>query len=214
MRSGAATVPRQRLLTLEQWGDLDEEVEGELVDGVLEEEEMPSVLHEIVVAWLLGVLQRWARRRGGLVLGSEAKLAVRKARGRKPDLSVYRRGALPRPADQVIRVTPEIVVEVTSPRPRDARRDRVEKPSDYAVCGARQYWIIDPELRTLEILQLDARGRYVHRIGASRGTLTRIPGCPGLRLPLDELWREIDATAAEGSPPVRARTRPRAPARR
>ena len=50
MTTGAAGPARA--MTLEEWAALDEEVEGELVDGILEEEEMPSFLHEIVVAWL------------------------------------------------------------------------------------------------------------------------------------------------------------------
>lgn len=39
-------------MTLQEWGELDEDVEGELVDGALEEEEMATVLHELVVRWL------------------------------------------------------------------------------------------------------------------------------------------------------------------
>ena len=40
-------------MTLAEWGDLDEDVEGELVDGILEEEEMPTWLHELIVAWFV-----------------------------------------------------------------------------------------------------------------------------------------------------------------
>ena len=61
----AAAMPERTTMTLEDWAALDEDVEGELVDGVLEEEEMPSFLHEIVVAWLIQTLGNWARRRRG-----------------------------------------------------------------------------------------------------------------------------------------------------
>ena len=178
-------------MTLEEWGNLDEDVEGELVDGLLEEEEMATFLHELVVMWLARALGAWARRRQGYVAGSEAKIAVGTRRGRKPDLSVYLRGRAPAPADSLVRVAPHLVVEVISPRPRDARRDRVDKISDYAGAAIRYYWILDPQLRTLEVLELDASAHYRVALARSRGRM-RIPGCPGLVLDLDDLWAEID----------------------
>jgi len=191
-------------MTLEEWGDLDEDIEGELVDGILEEEEMATFLHEIVVVWLAQALRSWVRQRHGYVAGSEAKIAVGPRRGRKPDLSVYLRGKAPALADTLVRTPPHIVVEVISPRPRDARRDRVEKISDYARTGIRYYWILDPQLRTLEILELEARAHY--RVAAARsGGSLRIPGCPGLVLTLDELWAEVDE--AERQPKQRLKKR-------
>jgi hypothetical protein len=41
---------------------------------------------------------------------------------------------------------------------------------------------------SLEILELNAQGRYLHVLGASSGTLQKIPGCEGLPLDLDALW--------------------------
>src|SRR2546422_945471 len=127
MRRSATAISKLKPMTLEEWGNLDEDVEGELVDGVLEEEEMATFLHEIVVIWLASTLRAWARRRHGYVTGSEAKIAVGPRRGRKPDLAVYLRGQAPALADSLVQIPPHLVVEVISPRPRDARRDRVDK---------------------------------------------------------------------------------------
>src|SRR5207244_4880607 len=129
MRRAAAV--SERSMTLAEWAALDEDVEGELVDGLLEEEEMPSVLHEAIVVWLSALLHSWARRRRGLVTGSETKLAVGSRRGRKPDLCVFLPPALPARWDTLVRIPAHCVVDVTSPRPRDVRRARVEKPADY-----------------------------------------------------------------------------------
>ena len=79
----------RRAMSIDEWASLPEDEPGELVDGYLQEEEMPGLLHEIVVAWLLRVLGSWAATRGGLVFGSEAKFAVSAGRGRKPDLGMY-----------------------------------------------------------------------------------------------------------------------------
>jgi Uma2 family endonuclease len=178
-------------MTLEEWGNLDEDIEGELVDGLLEEEEVATFLHEIVVAWLTSTLRAWVRPRHGYVAVSEAKIVVGERRGRKPDVSVYLRGKIPALTDTLVRTLPHVVAEVLSPRPRDARRDRVDKIADYAAAGIRYYWILDPQLRTLEVFERDARGRYRLTVARGEGQI-RIPGCSGLVLNLDELWAEVD----------------------
>jgi Uma2 family endonuclease len=184
---------KPKTMTLEEWADLDEDVAGELVDGVLEEEEMPSFLHEIIVTWLIAALHGWAERKGGQVAGSEAKIAVAPRRGRKPDVSVYLHEQ-PAAEDTLIRVTPHLVVEVASPRPRDARRDRVEKLRDYARAGIRFYWVVDPRLRSLEVFELAANGRYSLALSAGDGR-ARIPGCAGLVIDLDRLWKKVDTAS-------------------
>ncbi len=184
-----AAAEKLTVMTLQQWADLDEDDEGELVDGVLEEEEMPTVLHEVVVGYLFAFLRAWVTRRKGLVLGSEAKIAVGPRRGRKPDLSAFV-GAVPSLDDALIRVAPLLVVEVLSPRPRDVRRDRIDKLRDYARAHVRYYWIVDPKLRLIEVLEL-SRNRYSTALAASTGRV-KLPGL-GVVLDLDALWAEVDA---------------------
>ncbi len=192
-----STTPPPLELSLADWWALAEDEPGELVDGFLEEEEMPDFVHEILVSWLVHFFHGHVSRRGGFVVGSETKLAVAPDRGRKPDLAVYLPGR-PRPtARGPIDVPPDVAVEVVSPSPRDGRRDRVEKVAEYAAFGIRYYWIVDPQLRSLEILELGPEGFYVHLLGVSRGVVEEVPGCEGLRLDVDALWAEIDRVEAE-----------------
>jgi Uma2 family endonuclease len=95
----------------------------------------------------------------------------------------------------LITVPPDIAVEVITPTPRDARRDRVEKPNEYAEFGVRFYWLVDPELRTVEIYELGSDGRYTRAWAASDGTTTNVPGCDGLLMNLDALWARVDKLA-------------------
>jgi Uma2 family endonuclease len=180
-------------LSLDEWFALAEDEPGELVDGRLEKEEEPDYLHELLVVLLGRLLGNWIFPHVGLVAGSNAKFAVGSGRGRKPDLTVYLPGSRRPPARGLIRVPPDIAIEIVSPRPRDGRRDRVEKLADYAAFGVAWYWLLDPQLRSLEILELDSQGRYLHVLGASTGTLEKIPGCEGLTLDLDALWAAIDS---------------------
>src|SRR5947199_5682343 len=188
-----AESPAAPELSIEEWFALPEDEPGELVEGRLVEEEGPDYLHELLVALLVRYLGDWIFPRGGLVAGSEAKFAVSDRRGRKPDLTIYLPGSRRPPARGLIRVPPDIAIEIVSPTPRDGRRDRVEKTAEYAAFGVAWYWLLDPQLRSLEILQLDPQSRYIHVLGASTGVLETVPGCEGLTLDLDALWVAIDS---------------------
>jgi len=183
-------------MSLEEWAALPEDEPGELVDGQLVEEEVVGYAHEVVVGWLIHILRGWVVARGGFVGASDARFAVRPTRGRKPDLTVYLPGSRKPPAHGLIQVPPDIAVEVVSPTPRDGRRDRVEKVKEYAGFRVRWYWIVDPQLRSLEIFELGADGRYTYALGAGDGVLDVVPGCEGLTLDLDALWSELDRFVA------------------
>ena len=127
MSAVAEPVPFQSL-TVEQWADLDDDVEGELVDGELVEEEMATPLHEMSAARLLKLLSFWVDPLGGFVFGAEVKLALSKRRGRKADVIVYLPGQpLPGRNVSATRRPPSIAVEVISSSPRDLRRDIVTR---------------------------------------------------------------------------------------
>ena len=186
-------------LSLAEWFALPEDERGELVDGHLVEEEVPNYVHEILVILLGSLLRGWFVPRGGFVGGSDAKLAVGPKQGRKPDLTVYLAGTPLPPASGIITQPPDIAIEIVSPTPRDGRRDRVEKVVDYAAFRVRYYWLLDPQLRSLEILERGPQGRYEHLLGATAGKVD-IPGSDGFVLDLDAVWAEIERfEACEGS---------------
>lgn len=187
-------------MTVHEWAAMPEDEPGELCDGVLEEEEVAGVIHEIAVLWLGALLRTWIVALGGVALGSDVKYALSNLRGRKPDLSVFFPGRPALPPWGAVTICPDIAVEIVSPSAADQRRDRIAKLADYASFGVRFYWLLDPAARLFEILELGANGRYQHVLGASEGKLLEIPGCAGLALDLDELWREIDQLAPENPP--------------
>jgi len=188
-------------LSLDEWLALPEDEDGELVDGLLVEEEMPSFVHEFLMVLLARLFVDWVVPRGGFLAGSDVKYALGTSRGRKPDLSLYLPGSPPPPPTGPISEPPDLVVEILSPTPRDGRRDRVDKVAEYAAFGIRYYWILDPQLRSLEILELGQDGRYSHALGASSGVVESPPGCDGLRVDLDALWAEIDRLEAAAKRP-------------
>jgi Uma2 family endonuclease len=184
-------------IPIEQWAELPEDDDRELVDGTLVAGEMPSSVHEAVLVWLTRLLAGWASTCGARVFGAGLRFAVSPTRGRMPDLTVFFAGRPRPPQTGASHRPPSIAVEVVSPSPADERRDRVEKLEEYARFGVSYYWIVDPELRTFEILELDDGGHYRHLVGMTDGVVDPVPGCPALSLDVAALWREIDGLLAE-----------------
>jgi Uma2 family endonuclease len=54
-----------------------------------------------------------------------------------------------------IRGAPDLAIEILSPGAENARRDRVAKRYLYAKFGVKEYWVVDPLVRQIEIYRLD-----------------------------------------------------------
>jgi Uma2 family endonuclease len=164
---GVSSVVPRRLLTWRQFAAIDEgaQMRGvELVDGELEEGEVPTRKHGRIVTRLIMLLGPWLERSGGgELLSQDNRVRIGPRRVRKPDLVLVRRADNPVFEDETLVSPPFIIVEVITKTARDEHRDRVTKLADYESLGAQQYWIIDPDIDRLEVYTL-ADGLF----GASR----------------------------------------------
>jgi len=73
-----------------------------------------------------------------------------------PDLAFYNKHSLANPKvlknPHYLLFAPHLIIEVISPSTK--RNDRVHKVKAYAEFSVKNYWIIDPENKTLEALEL------------------------------------------------------------
>lgn len=174
-------------VTWDEFVELEEDDLRELVDGVLVEVEVPDLLHENAVSVLNQRLRNWAdAAHAGLVLASGYKVRITDRRGVMPDVQFIAKQRIEL-ADRkgFTRGMPDLVVEVVSPS--SGRYDRVVKLGWYATAGVREYWIVDPEDRTLERLVLES-GRYVIAASLADDAVFEPESFPGLSIPLAELW--------------------------
>jgi Uma2 family endonuclease len=131
----------------------------EFKQGTLEFLSITYSLHQDIVQFLFLALHQDAAATGC----GRAYIAPLRARTiagfiREPDVLLVR-------PDQIVDrrrpvVGAELVMEVISEGKRNRDRDLVEKRSEYAAAGIREYWIIDPETRCIEVLALTAGGEY------------------------------------------------------
>jgi Uma2 family endonuclease len=81
---------------------------------------------------------------------------------------------------------PDLVVEILSPS--TAQNDRLRKFNAYLKMGVREYWIIDPDSKTLNVNILD-QGRYVSNMYGLADTAP-VTVLPGLAIDLKQVFEE------------------------
>jgi Uma2 family endonuclease len=114
----------------------------------------------------------------------------------RPDLSGWRRNRLPAPGTmRPIDIVPDWICEVISPS--TASYDRVTKRALYSTHGVAFYWLLDPDARTLEALELRA-GEWLERGAFDDSSNARIPPFTEIELEVGRLFlpREADGEPA------------------
>jgi len=129
----------------------------ELWDGELTVAPAPSFQHQEISLRFYKLLDAWVgRKRCGKVVAAPVDMVLTSRRSVQPDVlfvSTEQLGII----KENVRGAADLVAEVLSPGTR--RRDRFDKRDLYEQHGIREYWIIDPEAQTVEVLSLEA-GEY------------------------------------------------------
>ncbi len=104
----------------------------------------------------------------------------------QPDLIFVSQSRLSIISPTCIEGAPDLLVEILSPS--TAHRDRTQKARLYAGAGVPEYWLVDPEARTVTVLALH-RGAYAQR--ELRGDRIRSEILPGLEIDQRALFAGI-----------------------
>ena len=141
-----------------QWAD--EDTNAEWVDGEVVWMS-PVSLDSGDVTHFLSVLMRMYAEHYDLGSVYSERVLMRLATrpsGREPDVvfvakqrrAILKKTFIDGPADLVIEVIGE----------ESRTRDRLDKYQEYERAGVREYWIVDPENRSVDFYQLDANGKF------------------------------------------------------
>ncbi len=128
----------------------------ELIRGELFVSPPPGEMHEEISARLTRLLDPYvAANRLGLTYHSRAVLRFEESQS-EPDLMIrHSRAGRPKHAkvddDWLDSPTPILIVEIISPWSR--RRDREQKRAYYIEAGVAEYWIVDPERRSVRVVR-------------------------------------------------------------
>lgn len=173
--------------TYEDWEKTPEDGNRwEVLDGVMVCEPPPGIPHQLVSGNLYFLLEGYVRSsRMGVVFGTPVGVVLSQENVVEPDLVFIPADALHILTDKIVRGAPALAVEILSPGTR--RRDRLVKREIYERFGVREYWIVDPEGKTVEVFALE-EGKYVARGVLKDGDVLRSPLFPGLEIDLRDVF--------------------------
>jgi Uma2 family endonuclease len=158
----------------------------ELSDGVLEFLPMPTIAHQLMLLFLFRDLNAFVRARMlGSVLFAPCPVRTIPGNFREPDIFFVtpdRIRDVHQPAAGA-----DLVVEVVMGDPEDRHRDLVKKRDEYARAHIPEYWIVDPQERTITVLVLEEETYGVHGVFAD-GTQATSVLLAGFRVSVTEVF--------------------------
>jgi Uma2 family endonuclease len=154
----ALLFPAQGSWTEDDYLGLDANRLVEFSDGFLEVLPMPTIQHQLIVAYLHGLIAAFVKSQGvGRVLFAPLPVRLWTGKFREPDIIYLRPDRLR--ATQHYPHGADLVVEVVSEGEKSRQRDPITKPAEYLKAGISEYWIVDPEERKIRVLTLE-QDRY------------------------------------------------------
>jgi Uma2 family endonuclease len=158
----------------------------EIFDGDLIMTPAPGRAHQFAVGNLYLILSNFCVPRGfGKVVLAPFDVFFDEETVVEPDLFFVASDRLHIIDDRKVNGAPDLIVEVLSPSTE--ARDRGFKFKRYAQEGVREYWLVDPTNKTIEVYQL-ADGGFVLAGKYERGQEARSPILEGLSFKVDNVW--------------------------
>jgi Uma2 family endonuclease len=170
-------------ISQERPGDRHELFAGELVVSP-----SPVSVHQIISANIFRRLDRFTQEQGlGRAFYAPIDVMISPDTVLIPDLLYIAQSRLGIIGGQTVNEPPDIVVEILSPGTRT--RDLEAKRAIYARFKVPEYWIVDPQARSVTVLMLIGE-RYAP-VPSGGGEAVRSRVLPGLNVTLDEVFADV-----------------------
>lgn len=162
--------PKQGFWTYDDYASIPEDGNRyEIINGVLYMSPSPNWPHQEIALEIAAHLRNYFRAThiGGVFI---APLDVELAHNTvvQPDIVVLLKSSRKKLQERHIIGAPDLAIEVVSPT--SATHDRHRKLAAYARAGEPEYWIVEPDSHTVEVLILE-HGDY-QSLGVYRGKAT------------------------------------------
>jgi len=145
---------KQKIWTYNDYYNLSDDKRYEVIEGELIEMPAPNIEHQDISGNLEFMIRDYVKRNKlGKVYDAPTDVKLDDMNVVQPDLlfiSNENKGII---KDNYIEGSPDVVIEILSPSNRD--HDMVTKFALYEKFCVKEYWIIDPDQKSIEIFSLD-----------------------------------------------------------
>src|ERR1035438_10503813 len=142
----------EKLYTAQDYDRLPEGAPYQLIEGELIMSPSPTNFHQDIIVTLIGALAPFVKRnRLGKLLVAPLDVHLSPIDVYQPDLIFIRSENVSNvKRNDRIHSAPDLVIEILSPS--TANYDYKRKKEIYCQSGVREYWIVDPDAETIEIM--------------------------------------------------------------
>jgi Uma2 family endonuclease len=141
----------------------------EIIEGELFVSRAPSLIHQVIVKNLIAYIQRHLDHNPTGFVVPGPGVIFSDFSGVIPDIVFItneRRGEIA--TGERITGAPDLVIEIVSPGPENEKRDRIAKRQLYGKYGVKEYWVVDPYKRIIEVYYLEGRTLKLHATHAEQ----------------------------------------------
>ena len=141
------------ILTYEDYRNTPDDQRYELLDGALVVLPTPNIAHQRVLGDLSFALHDFVREKRVGAAFLRVAVVLADTNVVEPDITFVSASRMDIVESDNIRGAPDLVVEIISPS--NPERDVVRKRDIYARNGVGEYWIVDPEARSIRVMTLE-----------------------------------------------------------
>ena len=141
------------ILTYEDYRNTPDDQRYELLDGALVVLPTPNIAHQRVLGDLSFALHDFVREKRVGAAFLRVAVVLADTNVVEPDITFVSASRMDIVESDNIRGAPDLVVEIISPS--NPERDVVRKRDIYARNGVGEYWIADPDARSIRVMALE-----------------------------------------------------------
>lgn len=162
-------------IDFEAWLNMAQEMDTELVRGVIVEKMAAQYPHEWIFIWLVSILNAFVKHQKlGKVLGSRSAVKIRDNDGRLPDILYIRAENTGIIRNDAIYGTPDLIIEIISENDRPVNLVPLE--ADYRDIGVPEILFIDPRKQRVRYLLKTETGYDESYLTTGTLALATVPG--------------------------------------
>jgi Uma2 family endonuclease len=178
--------PSKQLYTYEDYLKINDDNQYELIGGELILVPAPKTSHQMISSKLHKILVNFIDENNlGVLLYAPTDVVLSETEKPQPDILFISANRLDIITEYNIKGAPDLVIEILSPS--TSKYDRVKKSKMYYTHGVKEYWIVDPDAKVIEVFTPSEKNWNLVEAYDTDGILTS-PLLPGLQINLTDVF--------------------------